>query len=69
MRFRWDPSTAPSRFVDLVRMEAAADRPTADRDDTYEVSPGVYATGAMFDLLLALEPADAARVTASLARI
>ena len=69
VRFRWDPTSAPSRFVDLVRIEASADRPTADRDDVYQVGPGVYATGAMFDLLLALEPADAARVSASLARV
>jgi hypothetical protein len=32
------------------------------------VGPGVFATGAVFDLLLSLEPADAARVSASLAR-
>jgi hypothetical protein len=69
VRFRWDPTSSPNRLIDLVRLESAADRPTADRDDVYQVSPGVYATGAMFDLLLALEPADAARVTASLARI
>jgi hypothetical protein len=66
--FHWDPSSAPSRFIDLVRIEAAADRPNADRDDVYQVGAGVYATGAVFDLLLSLDPTDAARVAASLSR-
>ncbi len=62
--FVWDPAANPVRMIDLVRLETAADTIGSDHDEFYQLGTTTYATGPVLDLLLQLDPAQAAEIAA-----
>jgi hypothetical protein len=65
LRFRYDPDWTPGQRV-LDEAAATLEQIAAGTARTYELAPGVHATDTAFDQLLALDPDDAAAITAKL---